>query len=54
MQYEVKLFSGRKLVRREIFTNYDCAMAFFDCNRDKYRCEFTDLGYYTNWRYIAA
>lgn len=54
MRYEVKLFSGRRVVRKEIFNNFDCAMAFFEMNRDKYRCEFKDLSAYCGWRYIAA
>lgn len=49
--YEVSLLNGKRIVKKETFKSYEAAMAFFDANRDKYTCDFRDLGYYKQWSY---
>ena len=51
--YQVNLLDGNRVVRQELFRNYECAMAFFDISKEKWTCEFKDLKFYTNWRYTA-
>lgn len=54
MRYEVILMNGRRVVRKELFANFDAAMAFFESNRDKYKCEFRDIHAYDRWKLRAA
>lgn len=54
MRYEVSLLKGNRIVRKELFANYESAMAFFDSSRDRFTCEFRDLHAYDRWRYRAA
>lgn len=54
MRYQVALFDGKRAVRKELFVNFDAAMAFLDANSTKFRCEFTDLFAMNTWRYRAG
>jgi hypothetical protein len=52
--YQVALMNGKRVIKKELFRNYEAAMAFFDANRDKYTCEFRDLKAYEAWSYKAS
>ena len=52
--YQVALMNGKRVIKKELFRNYEAAMAFFDANRDKYTCEFRDLKAYAAWSYKAS
>jgi len=52
--YQVALMNGKRVIKKELFRNYEAAMAFFDANRDKYTCEFRDLKFYSSWSYKAS
>lgn len=54
MRYQVALLDGKRTVRKELFANFEAAMAFLDANRDKFRCEFIDLFAMNSWRYRAG
>lgn len=52
--FQVALMNGKRVIKKELFNSYDAAMAFFDANRDKYKCEFKDLAYYKSWTYKSS
>lgn len=50
--FQVSLMDDKRVVCKEYFRDYYCAMAFFDSNCKRYTVELRDLR--SNWRYKAS
>lgn len=51
--FQVSLMDDKRVVCKEYFRDYYCALAFFDANRVKFTSsELRDLR--SNWRYKAS